>query len=129
MGQLYWWCKGELNAIRIIPCVAHGDYTHRFTEAHRRNRTDGDFSEYVGALAIDTPRALIPLQTADLLAYEFYHLWIDTEFPSDPDRMKDRPASQAIERNESAMRGACYFGNGVRLAVERRVEMKERQRR
>ena len=123
MGQLYSWCKGELNAVRVSPCVAHGGYTDRVVAAHHRYRNDGDYSEYIGPLVIDTPRTIVPLQAADLLAYEFYHWWIDTECSGDAGLTKQRPVlDRAIERNVSAMRGACYSGNGLQLAVARHAE-------
>jgi hypothetical protein len=130
MGQLYRWCKENLNATRVIPSVAHGDYLGRVVAAHRRYRGDGDFSEYIGPLVIDTPQSVVPLQAADLLAYEFYQWWKDTEYPSDPSSFKGRPTlDKAIERNAAAMRGACYSGNGMRLAVVRFMEREQERQK
>jgi hypothetical protein len=123
MGQLYWWCKETLNAVRVMPCVAHGDYTERITNAHKRYLADGDFPEYIGSLLIDSPRRVVPLQAADLLAYEFFHWWRDTEYTDGASHPKQRPVLyKAMQRNEAAARGACYSGNGMRLAVERFME-------
>jgi hypothetical protein len=120
MGQHYWWCKENLNATQVVPIVAHGDYVDRITKAHDRYLTDGDFPEYIGTLGIDHPHRAVPLQTADLLAYEFYHWWRDTEYGNP---LKERPVlEKAIEHNKAAIRGACYSGKGAKTAIERHVE-------
>lgn len=119
MVQLHRWCKETLNATHVLPCIAHGDYMQRISDAHDRYLTDGDFAEYIGPLLVGSPRRVVPLQTADLLAYEFYHWWKDTEYPAERTYI-DRPVLyRSIQRNEPAMRGACYSGEGFKYAVER----------
>lgn len=129
MGQLYRWGRQELNAPLVVPLVAHGDYAERIRAAHARYRNDGDFSQYIGPIAFDSPRCIIPLQTADLLAYEFYHWWKDTEYPRDPRSYIDRPVlHKAIERNHSVQLGGCYSGDGMHLAVTRHTERWHRRK-
>ncbi|MBS0234400.1 MAG: hypothetical protein JSR99_13055 [Proteobacteria bacterium] len=120
MGALYYWAKG-VNAPKVTPMIAHGEYNQRVSDVHKRYRADGDFSDYIGLLAIDSPRAVMPLQMADLLAYEFYNWWRETEYPVDRHRLVDRPVLwRAISRNSmTASLGGCFSGGGMKSAVER----------
>lgn len=117
MGQTYHWAK-ETGAPRVVPMAAHGDYAANLLRAHERYRADGDFSNYVGPIAFDSPRLVTPLQTADLVAHAYYNWWRETEYPSTPYAWKPSPVLDAATKRKPGL-GACYSGNGMKRAVER----------
>lgn len=120
MGQLYWWSKQRAKETMINPFVAHGDYEDRLNAAHRSYLQDGDFSNYIGPISFDSPRRVIQLQAADLIAYQFYHYWSEMEYPAQPNVWTNFPVLEmAVKNIGHAAPGGCYSGDGMRLAVER----------
>ena len=82
-----------------------------------------DLGEYLQAIGIDDPRTVLPLQMADLVANEFYHEWIAIEY--DANAVWTRPVLAEATKAYPAPYGACYSGEGMRLAVERHARAKK----
>lgn len=128
MGQMYNWARHNA-ASKVAPIAAHGSYAEKLLTAHARYLRDGDFPEYIGPISFDEPRRVIPLQAADLLANQFYHYWIGLEYRPPQGQYPTYPvvldeATKAIPPNW----GACYSGDGMRLAVERQAERDKKRR-
>jgi hypothetical protein len=118
--QLWWWSRHNADGtpIRIV-FAEQKEYQNRSIAIHEAWRRHPDVDRFIGSLTFSSPRKLIPLQTADLLAFEANKEWEGRQYGklSFTTNFQLRPILQKITQRQAMHAGGLYGTRALITAV------------
>ena len=118
--QLWWWSRHNADGTRIgIVFAEQREYQDRNIATHQAWQRYPDVNRFIGSLTFSSPRKLIPLQTADLLAYEINKEWEGRQYGelSFATNFQRRPLLQKITQRRAMHAGGLYSTRALITAV------------
>jgi hypothetical protein len=123
VSQLWRWARHAVDGspVSVIVAAQSKNNDKRSAEIYEAWRRHPRAGEFLGTLSFAFASEVIPLQAADMLAYEISHEWATVEFEKIGwhNNFGIRPLLDKITTNRSPHRGGLYGEQGLRTAIAR----------
>jgi hypothetical protein len=123
--QLHAWSEQSAGGQPVALMVAEqSEYRGRMKAIHDAWRSHPDIKTgFLGPISFDYPRRVVPLQAADMFAYEMNKNWEEEEYPDGGfalgRALSFRPVVEKFAQNNGLSFGGCYTVGGLSLRVLR----------
>lgn len=118
--QLWWWSSGNAGGSRVAVVFAvQPEYEDRNRETFGTWRRHPQAGEFLGGLTFDFPKWLVPLQSADMLAYEMakYQEALEYGELSFSTNFQARTVLSKITEKHALHAGGIFGESALRTAV------------
>ncbi len=120
--QLWWWSRHHAGSTRVpVVFAAQEEYADRNRDAYSAWRNHPHAGQFLGDLTFDFPQVIVPLQAADMVAYQTAKEWEGLEYGevNAATNFQMRPILHKITERRAMHSGGLYGELGLKNAVAR----------